>query len=305
MKWVDPSIELVACGSSNSRMPTFGSWEATVLEHTYEHVDYVSMHTYYEERHGDRGSFLACATDMDHFIDGVVATIDYIRAKGRHRKPVHISFDEWNVWYLSHREELAEWEWAPRLIEDQYNVVDAVVVGNLLISLLRHADRVKIGCLAQLVNVIAPIRSEPGGPAWRQTIYHPFALTSRYGRGTALRVIVESPRYETSWFGDVPVLDAVAVHHEDTGEVTLFAVNRGQSEELSVEIDTRALSGPSTAVSSSVSPPARGTWSGCCRSFRVGQRPVSAAGSRRSATPAATPSSRRVSGCPRRSTGRR
>lgn len=240
MRLVDPTIELVACGSSNSRMPTFGSWEATVLEHTYDHVDYVSMHTYYEERKGDRGSFLACSTDMDRFIDAVVSTVDYVKAKGRHKNQVNISFDEWNVWYMRQDRAVEGWPQAPRLLENQYNVVDAVVVGNLLISLLRHADRVKVGCLAQLVNVIAPIFTEPGGAAWRQTTFYPFALTSTHGRGTVLQTVATSPSYETSWFGDVPVLDSVAVQSEDGSELTIFAVNRDQHESLPLQVDLRA-----------------------------------------------------------------
>jgi alpha-N-arabinofuranosidase len=241
MRLVDPSIELVACGSSGSRMPTFGDWEATVLGHCYEYVDYVSLHSYYEERDGDRGSFLACATDMDQFIEAVVSTVDSVRAKGRHTKRVNLSYDEWNVWYMSREPERREWERAPRLLENVYTVVDAVVVGNLLISLLRHADRVRIGCLAQLVNVIAPIVTEPGGRAWRQPTYHPFALTSRYGRGTVLRIMVDGPCYDTRAYGTVPLVDAVAVAGED--EVTLFAVNRDQRETVALDVDLRAYPG--------------------------------------------------------------
>jgi alpha-N-arabinofuranosidase len=240
MRRLDPSIELAACGSSHHRMPTFGRWEATVLEETYDVVDYVSMHSYYEQRGDDRGSFLACAVDLDRFIDEVIATCDHVRAVGKHSKRINVSMDEWNVWYQKRfaGEQSLDWAEAPNLIEDTYSVVDAVVVGNLLISLLRHADRVRIGCLAQLVNVIAPIRTEPGGAAWRQSTFHPFALTSRYGRGTVLRVEPVSPRYETSWLGEVPILDATAVAAGNT--VTLFAVNRDQQEPLAVEIGLRA-----------------------------------------------------------------
>lgn len=245
MRLVDPTIELVACGSSNSRMPTFGSWERAVLTETYEHVDYISMHSYYEERAGDRDSFLACAVDMDQFIDAVVATCDHVRAVGRHRKRLHIAFDEWNVWYLGRfaGERQLEWAEAPPLIEDTYNVVDAVVVGNLLISLLRHADRVKIANLAQLVNVIAPIRTEVNGSSWRQTIFYPFALTSRYGRGTVLRVELQSPRHDTPWFADVNLLDAVAVLEHERDAVTVFAVNRHQREPIQLNLDLRGCPG--------------------------------------------------------------
>ncbi|MGI5215571.1 alpha-N-arabinofuranosidase [Plantactinospora sp. CA-290183] len=245
MRRVDPSIELVACGSSGSGMPTFGTWEATVLAETYDLVDYVSVHSYYEEHAGDRASFLASAVDLDRFIESVVATADHVRAVGRHTKRINLSVDEWNVWYQSRfaGEENLDWARAPRLIEDTYSVVDAVVVGDLLISLLRHADRVKIACLAQLVNVIAPIRTEPGGAVWRQPTYHPFALTSRYGRGTVLRVEPTGPVHETGRHGAVPTLSATAVLDEEAGELTLFAVNRDQDRPLRLDADLRACPG--------------------------------------------------------------
>src|SRR4051794_4764029 len=242
MRRVDPSIELVACGSSHPRMPTFGTWERTVLEETYDVVDYVSMHSYYEQRGDDRASFLACAIDLDQYIDGVVATCDHVRAVGRHRKRINVSLDEWNVWYQNRfagEENLAITE-APHLIEDVYNVADAVVVGNLLISMLRHADRVRIGCLAQLVNVIAPIRTDAGGSAWRQTTFHPIALTSRHGRGTALRTVVDGPLMDTSWFGDAPVVDAAATRDAEAGAVTVFAVNRDQHAPVALSVDVRS-----------------------------------------------------------------
>jgi alpha-L-arabinofuranosidase len=241
MRRVDPSIELVVCGSSHVRMPTFGKWERTVLEETYDVVDYVSMHSYYEQRGDDRASFLACATDLDRFIDGVVATCDHVRAVLHHPKRIQVSLDEWNVWYQKRfvgEEKLAIGE-APRLIEDTYNVVDAIVVGNLLISMLRHAERVRIGCLAQLVNVIAPIRTEPGGPAWRQTTFHPFALTSRFGRGSVIRTEVQGPTFDTSWFGDVPALDAAATIDNESGAISMFVVNRGQDGPLALTVELR------------------------------------------------------------------
>ncbi|MEU2612677.1 alpha-N-arabinofuranosidase [Micromonospora sp. NPDC007271] len=245
MKLIDPSISLVACGSSNRGMPTFASWEATVLTHTYEHVDYISAHTYYDPSDGDRASLLASAVDMDNFIREVVATADHVAAKLRQRRKLKISFDEWNVWYQSRLQadlDRRGWVEAPALIEDDFTAVDAVVVGDLLITLLRHADRVGVACQAQLANVIAPIRTRTGGPAWRQSIFHPFALTARYARGTVLRTEPVSPTYPTRKYGDVPVLDTVAVRDEETGELSVFAVNRG-SADLPLDLDLRGLPG--------------------------------------------------------------
>ena len=175
MRLIDPDLELVACGSSSRRMPTFGSWEAEVLEHTYNVVDYVSLHSYYRPKDGDFASFLASGVDMDAMIDSVVATVDFVKAKVRSSKTINLSYDEWNVWYHEPGDE-RQWVVAPSLYEDQYSLADAVVVGSLLNSLLRHADRVTMACFAQLVNVIAPITTETGGPAWRQSIFHPMRL---------------------------------------------------------------------------------------------------------------------------------
>jgi len=244
LRSADPDVELVACGSSNSRMPTFGAWEATVLELAYDEVDYISAHAYYEEIDGDLGGFLASAVDMDHFIDSIIATADSVGARLKRSKRIDISFDEWNVWYLSRFENSptpTTWEVGRPVIEDHYHAADAVVVGNLLISLLRHSDRVAMACQAQLVNVIAPIMTEPGGRAWRQTTFHPFALTARMARGTVLRLELDSPTYPTERFGDVPVLDAVATHDPDTGEAVVFVVNRDLSEPLELRVDVSTL----------------------------------------------------------------
>ena len=243
MRMLDPGVELVVCGSSGSQMPTFGEWERTVLDATYDHVDHISAHSYYHEADGDLASFLASAVDMDAFIDAVVATADAVRAARKATKRITISFDEWNVWYIDAVESQApvdSWPVAPRLLEDHYNVADAVVVGNLLISLLRHSDRVHAASLAQLVNVIAPIMTEPGGRVWRQTTFHPFALTSRYARGEVLRVQVTTPTQETARYGDAPVVDAVATHDAEAGDVAVFLVNRSVAEATTVEVDVRA-----------------------------------------------------------------
>ncbi|WP_426503269.1 alpha-N-arabinofuranosidase [Dactylosporangium sp. McL0621] len=247
LRAAEPGLHLVACGSSGSSMPTFGAWEATVLEHTYDLVDSVSCHAYYEEHDGDLGSFLASATDMDHFVDSVVATADSVGARLRSRKKIQLSFDEWNVWYLSrfqNQPPATRWDVAPPVIEDEYNVADAVVVGSLLISLLRHSDRVTAACQAQLVNVIAPIRTEPGGPAWRQTIFHPFARTAALARGDVLRTAVDAPVYETARYGEAALVDAVATHDAASGDVALFAVNRDLTRPVELTVDLRAFGPP-------------------------------------------------------------
>src|SRR3712207_5019146 len=144
---------------------------------------------------------------MDTFITDVVATADSVRARLNKSKRINVSFDEWNVWYVSRvpRGD-SPWQPTPRISEEAYTLADAVVVGSMLITLLRHSDRVTSACVAQLVNTISLIRTEPEGPAWRQTIFHPFAQAARLARGQVLRTEVRSPTYETARYGDVPVV---------------------------------------------------------------------------------------------------
>lgn len=231
MRMIDPDVELVVCGSSAHGMPTFGSWEETVLEKTYNDVDFISCHAYYQPENGDMASFLASGVDMDGFIRDVAATIDATKARLKSDHKVYISFDEWNVWYQNAEASqtakgIGNWPVAPHLLEDVYSVADAVVFGDLLITLLKNADRVHAASLAQLVNVIAPIMTEAGGDAWRQTTFFPFALTSKYAKnGTVLAPKLDSAQHHTERFGDVDTVNAVAVRGED-GSMTVFAVNR-------------------------------------------------------------------------------
>jgi alpha-N-arabinofuranosidase len=246
MRLVDPSVELVVCGSSNSSMPTFGTWEDTVLDLAWDVADYVSLHTYYDPAKYDGvDAFLACSLDLDRMITTVAATADAVAGRKGSRRRVPLSVDEWNVWHMAENpgfeRRAGPFEHAPAITEDEHTVADALVVGCLLITLLRHADRVRMACLAQLVNVLPPIRTLDGGPAWRQTTYFPFAHASRFGRGTVLRVEPDAPAYEVPGEEDVCVLEATAVNGADA--LTVFAVNRG-AEALGLEAIVRDLPAP-------------------------------------------------------------
>ena len=244
MKWVDPSIEVVACGSSSSEMPTFGSWELEMLDQCYENIDYVSLHRYYGNPTGDTPGFLARTMDMDDFIHSVTAICDAVKGKKHSKKQINLSFDEWNVWYHSNEQDKEVWKrekWgrALPLLEDIYNFEDALLVGSMLLTLLRNADRVKIACLAQLVNVIAPIMTRNGGGCWAQTTYYPFMHASEYGRGTVLKAVVDSPVYDCSDYEGVPTIDTAATLGDD-GSVTVFCVNRDLSEPCLLDFDLRS-----------------------------------------------------------------
>jgi alpha-L-arabinofuranosidase len=234
----DKSLELIVCGSSNSDMKTYPEWERTVLEHSYESVDYVSLHMYFANPAKNTANFLALSQKLDAYIATIESTINVVKANKRSKHKVHISFDEWNVWYHSRAQDRdvlgghAGWPHAPRLLEDNYNFEDVLQVGCILNTFIRRSNIVKIACIAQLVNVIAPIMTEPGGAAWRQTIYYPYYFASVYGRGMALQLNVNCAGYDADVADNVPYLDAAAVHDEKDGIITFFLVNRHGSETL-------------------------------------------------------------------------
>lgn len=238
MKMVDPSIELVACGSSGPFMETFGEWEETVLREAYEHLDYISLHSYYGNPDNNSQEYLGSAAIMDKFIRDVVDICDKVKAEKKSEKQINLSFDEWNVWFHSNEQDKKQepWQIAPPLLEDMYNLEDSIVVGDLMITLLKHSDRVKIACLAQLVNVIAPIMTVTGGGVWKQTIFYPFMYTSVNGRGSALETEVVSDTFTEGKAEKVANVDAVAVLSEDEKTISLFAVNRKLGEDAELDL---------------------------------------------------------------------
>ncbi len=236
MRMTDPNIELVLCGSSNMGMKTFGEWEYTALDLCYDKVDYVSLHQYFENRQGDSRNFLARSTELDAFIQSVISICDTVKGKRHSRHTVNLSLDEWNVWYHSNGAKFEKWSEAPHILEDIYTFEDALVVGLMLISILKRCDRVKIACMAQLVNVIAPIMTENGGAAWAQTIFYPFLHVSSFGRGKALLPILTSPKHDTKDYCDVPDAEAIGVWNEESGELSIFAVNRDLRDAMRLEL---------------------------------------------------------------------
>ncbi len=237
MKWTDPSIELVLCGSSGYNMATFGQWELDVLEHTYQHVDYISMHQYYNNYADNAADFLGRSVHMDAFIKSVASICDAVKAKKHSPKTINLAFDEWNVWYHSKNSKVAAWQIAPPRLEDIYNFEDALLVGCMLMTLQNNCDRVKIACLAQLVNVIAPIMTETGGAAWAQTIFYPYMLASQNGRGIALKTVNKCDSYQTTDGLDVPYVETSVILNEEKREIVVFAVNRSLEESLTLELD--------------------------------------------------------------------
>lgn len=246
MRRVDPSLELVACGSSSMDNPTFGDWERTVLDQCYDNIDLLSLHRYYgfygDDDPNELDNYLGKNVDLDEFIKGVVAICDAVKAQKRSKKRINLSFDEWNVWYHSNQQddETAPWQKAPHLLEDIYNFEDSLLVGSLLITLLKNSDRVKMACLAQLVNVIAPIMTNDNG-VWYQSIFYPFMQVLNLGKGVALTPHVAVDSYQSREFAVVPYLDSIATYDQDNHQLVIFAENKHQKDELELDLTIKDL----------------------------------------------------------------
>jgi alpha-N-arabinofuranosidase len=235
MKWHDPSIRLTLCGSSSSHMPTYPEWDRIALEICWEYVDYLSLHFYAGNRDDDTDSYLALARQFEDHLDALAGTLRYVKAKLRSRHDVYLSWDEWNVWYKDQTMQ-GGWQEAPHLIEEVYNLEDALVVAQWLNVFLRRCDVLKMACLAQLVNVIAPILTRPDG-ILRQSIFYPFALFSRYASGDSLDLLVQAPTYATRMFGEQPLIDAAASYDAGQGKGAIFIVHRGRTEPLTLDLE--------------------------------------------------------------------
>ena len=238
MRWHDPSIALVVCGSSNSDMPTYPAWDRIVLEQSWEQVDYHSMHYYAVNEGNDTDSFLALSAAFEAFVDTLSGVLRYVKAQTRSKHDVHLAWDEWNIWYKAREAEdmNGRWTQAPHLIEEVYNLEDALVVAQWLNVFLRRADVLKIACLAQAVNVIAPILTTKD-KMLKQSIFYPFMLFSQLAAGVSLDVAVKVPFYTTRQFGPMPLLDVSASYDEAQQRAAVFIVNRSQTEAITVALD--------------------------------------------------------------------
>lgn len=237
MRWHDPSIQLVLCGSSNSNMPTYPEWDRVALEFCWDQVDYHSMHYYAHNHDNDTASYLAYSAEFESFVDTLTGVLRYVKAKKRSKHDVYLTWDEWNVWYKARGPEHTQGDWteAPHLIEEVYNLEDALVVAQWMNVFLRKSDVIKIACLAQIVNVIAPILTTRDA-LLKQSIYYPFMLFSRLAAGQALDVEVKAPMYETARFGDMPLLDVSASYDEENNTGAIFIVNRSQTDSLPADL---------------------------------------------------------------------
>ena len=250
---VDPTTQLIACGSSNTILPTYLVWDREVLEECYDQVDGISLHNYYGNTPAlsgnDSSRYLAMNLDMERQIQEIAAVCDYVRGVQKSRKRLWLSFDEWNVWYRARGGTFANGQrkFAPPLLEEVYNLEDALLVGGFVNTLLRQAERVRVGCLAQIVNVIAPLVTNQTS-VLRQSIYYPYAWSLKYARGRVLDLLVQSETYPIKAAGlrpdfarddAVPYVDVAATLDVPSGQLALFMLNRDLQGERELVLDCR------------------------------------------------------------------
>jgi alpha-N-arabinofuranosidase len=234
MRWHDPSLELILCGSSNSAMLTYPEWDRVALELCWEQVNYHSMHYYAGNLDNDTDSYLALTAELESFVDTLSGVLRYVKAKNRSKHDVYLSWDEWNIWYKDTSGN-GRWAEAPHLSEEVYNLEDALVMAQWLNVFLRKADVVKIACIAQVVNAISPLTTTRDS-LLKHSTYYPLWLFSKLATGASLDVAVNAPRYETKRFGDMPLLDVSSSYDETNKMQAIFIVNRSQTECLTTEL---------------------------------------------------------------------
>ena len=234
MKWQDPTIKTVLCGSSSDQMPTYPEWDRIALEIAWEQMDYLSMHYYAGNRENDTASYLASAVAFERYVDTLEGTLRYVKAKRRSQHEIFLSWDEWQVWYKGDPVQ-GNWTEAPHLAEEIYNLEDALVVAQWLNVFLRKSNVLKIACVAQIVNVISWLHTRKDG-LLKQPSYYVFKLVSNLAHGEALDVLVEAPLVETRQYDAVPVLDVSASYDAEAQRGALFIVNRSLTEPVTAEI---------------------------------------------------------------------
>ena len=252
MKWVDPGIKLVACGSSYDMLPTYLEWDRIMMKELYDQVDYLSTHNYTMNAGQGTTNYVASYKQLDQHIKNSVSVLDYVKRVNRKSKDIKICLDEWNVWNFQdikldslndlggmttfEMTSAGKWEIAPPILQEKYSLLDAIVVGGLGMSLLNNCDTVEIACLAQLINVIAPITTVKGGGVFKQTTFYPYELISHYGRGTALKSVMEGPVYD-SVYGECNLVETSVIYDEEKDEIHVFALNADENEETELSFD--------------------------------------------------------------------
>jgi alpha-N-arabinofuranosidase len=221
MKWMDPTLRLVAVGDTSV------NWDVRVLEQLTEIIDYISLHHYGGSLNTEKE--MRDATYFHDQLRALEGVITAVMANRPPRKPIAIAADEWNIWFRSGAQ-----PGNPHKLEEIYNLRDALWVASALNIFHRMCNSVRLACLAQLVNVLAPIMTNRTGLVL-QTIYYPFLLYSNYAGNIALDALVRSDAFPG--MPSTPYLDVSATTDDANRKLTLALVNRHPTADIPVNIE--------------------------------------------------------------------
>lgn len=242
MKRVDDSVRFVMAGSSSPWSPTFPAWDKTVLNETYQYADFLSLHAYYTYKHYDDESrslkeFLASPVNFEQYINTVQGVCDEVKRQKGEEKDIMLAVDEWNVWHNDTEIHETPYSIGEKLIENNYDFADALVVAGLLSVLVNHCDRVKIACMAQLVNVIAPIYTQTGGNMIKQTTFYPFEMFAESKGFNALVQEIERDEYDCD-YGKAPYVYSSVCYDTESGTYVGYFINIAEEVcDLQLEFD--------------------------------------------------------------------
>ena len=268
MKWVDPTIETAVCASSSLWMGHFPQWEEDVLMECYESVDYLSMHHYHGAPAGDYRALLGGACYFEDYINTEVALCDLIQAKMHSPKKVMLSFDEYGTMvrpleplhpgYGPHNMYAAHYVFDPNrkyILHDPDNMQDrfrtggdmlqALSMASIQLAFLRHADRVKIGCMTGGLGALC---SSNHDHVWKSASHYVFIQLMQYAKGISLQTITESETFDIPGYAlndtsqyvgkeGLPYVDTATAWDDENGNLNVFVINRNADSSYPLEID--------------------------------------------------------------------
>lgn len=250
MKWVDPSIELVACGSCCTEIPTYPEWDRVVLEHVYEKIDYLSLHRYYSynPKHHlfyptieGRSDIAYFPLDLQDYLHTVISAADFVKTKKKSNKTMNISFDEWNVISDSNPtlNELKPWQSNLDESVEVFSLLDALIYGGILCTLLKNSDRVKIACQSLLLNNGGMFYTQIGGRLVKNPVFYPFQQVATYAKGVSLMDRITCPKIKTDHHGEVPAIQTASIFNEEENTLNIFIVNYDDKDDCTLTMDFR------------------------------------------------------------------
>ncbi|SFD06193.1 alpha-L-arabinofuranosidase C-terminal domain-containing protein [Butyrivibrio sp. YAB3001] len=279
IKWIDEKIETAVCGSSAPFMEGFPAWDEAVLDKCYDVVDYVSVHHYHSAAPGNIKGLLGGSLYYEDFINTEIAMIDYVASKHRSPKKVNISFDEYEAMvrplqqlhpgYGRYNMARNHYHFDPsrnyirhdpdNMPERQFpggDMLPALSMASIQLALLRHADRVKIGCMTGGLNALAASNHDH---VWKNASHHVYSSLLAYAKGISLDTKVECETYDMPGYAiedtsqytgkeGVNYIDSASAWDQNNNRLTIFVINRNEDSEYPLTIDLMGFDGYNPAI---------------------------------------------------------